>query len=128
MMEWALVFLFGAAALLLVLSFYQMKRTSIEEQRQIDTIYYSLNEEILKLQKQVRELELDKEIMEQKDDSQPISFEERALLREMLDLYKRGYTIDGIAAKKELKSQEVKELLTPYIFSKNERRAAANES
>lgn len=128
MMEWAFIILLVTAALLLVLSFYQLKKSSKEEQRQLDTMYFSLNDEIVKLQQQVRELELDKEVMEHAANPQLISFEERVLLREMLDLYKRGYTMDGIAANKNIDRNKVEDMLTPYISIRDERGVAANES
>lgn len=124
-MEWALITLFVVAALLFIFSYFKNKQASKAEQREIDTIYMSLMEEVNKLQGQIRFLELENEIISQKTG---ISSEERMLLRELLDLYKRNYTIEGIAGKLKLDQTEVESLLEPYRQSKNEGRKVANES
>jgi Holliday junction resolvasome RuvABC ATP-dependent DNA helicase subunit len=124
-MEWALTTLFVVAALLFIFSYFKNKQASKAEQREIDTIYMSMMEEVNKLQGQIRFLELENEIISQKTG---ISSEERMVLRELLDLYKRNYTIEGIAGKLKLDQSEVKSLLEPYIQTKNEGRKVANES
>lgn len=123
-MEIVLVVLFVVAALLLLVSFYKNKQAVKVEQREIDTVYMSMMEEITKLQNQIRSLELDAEITAQ---AVGISRDNQLLLRELLDLYKRGYTVEGIASKLNLDQEEVAELLAPYKTSKNEGRKVANE-
>ncbi|MDQ0154552.1 hypothetical protein [Robertmurraya andreesenii] len=124
-MEWALVALFTIAAVLLIFSYYKNKQAQIVEQREIDTIYMTMMEEIGKLQNQVRSLELESEITAQMTG---LAKEDLHLLRESLDLYKRGYTIEGIAGKMKLEQQEVEQLLEPYMSSKSEGRKVANEA
>ncbi|GIN64396.1 hypothetical protein J27TS8_43890 [Robertmurraya siralis] len=126
-MEWALTGLFVAAALLFMFSMYKNKQASKNEQREIDTVYMSMMEEINKLQNQIRDLALENEVFSQKVG---LSEEERQLQRELLDLYKRNYTIEGIATKLQLEQVQVEELLAPYMSSKSEGRrgAHANES
>lgn len=123
-MEWALTTLFVVAALLFLFSYFKNKQASNAEQREIDSIYMSMMEEINKLQNQIRSLELESEILSQKVG---ISSEDRDLLRELLDLFKRNYTIEGIAAKLKLEPTEVETLLAPYKQLKNEGRKVANE-
>ena len=123
-MELALVFLFGIAVVLLILSFVKSKQAAKAKQREIDTVYVSLMEEINKLQTHIRNVELDEEITAQ---VAGISAEERSLLREILDLYKRGYSMEGIAANVNLSENEVKRLLAPYMKPKAERRKVAND-
>jgi hypothetical protein len=126
MMEWALAILFGAAALLLVLSFFKTRHSSKVEQQKIDMIHISVMEEINRLQEQIRNVELDGEIIAKEAGIQEIPNKERLLLRELLDLYKRGYNIEGIAAKKQLSENQVEHSLAPYISSKDKRRKVAN--
>lgn len=127
-MEWALVFLFGTATLLLILSFFKNRQTLKTEQREIDMLSVSLMKEINELQKQIRHLELDGEITAQEAGVKAISSQERLLLRDLLDFYKRGYSIEGMAAEKQLSENEVEHLLSPYLSSKDERRKVANDS
>jgi hypothetical protein len=128
MMVWALAILFGTAALLLILSVFKNRQASKAEQQKIDMIYISIMEEINQLQEQIRNIELDGEIIAKEAGIQANSAKERLLLRELLDLYKRGYTIEGISAKKRLNENEIEHLLAPYMASKNERRKVANGS
>ncbi|MCM3585865.1 hypothetical protein M3182_08925 [Mesobacillus maritimus] len=127
-MEWAIAILFGTAAVLLIVSFVKTKQSSQVEQREIDTVYVSLMEEINKLQEQLRNVELDAEITAQEAQIIGIHTKERVLLRELLDLYKRGYTMEGIAEKTQLNEKEVEYLLAPYMAAKSERRKVANDS
>jgi hypothetical protein len=124
-MEWALTTLFIISALLFVYSFYKNKHAAKEEQREIDSIYMSMMEEINKLQNQIRSLELESEISAQKAG---LTKKDLTLLRELLDLYKRNYTMEGIASKLKLELKEVEEMLSPFKGSKNEGRKVANES
>lgn len=125
-MEWALVILFATATLLLILSVIKTRQASKKELREIDMIHISMMEELKQLQKQIRDLELDKEIIAQEAGIQT-STEERVITREVLDLYKRGYSNESIAAKKQLTENEVESLLSPYLITKVERRNVAND-
>lgn len=128
MMEWALAILFGAAVLLLILSVFKMRQSSKVEQQEIEQVSISLMEEVYQLQKQIRNIELDAEITAQEAGIKAGSSKRRLLLREVLDLHKRGYSFEGIAAEKKLTENEVELLLTPYIEVKGERRQVANDS
>ncbi|MDF0728533.1 hypothetical protein PY093_18015 [Cytobacillus sp. S13-E01] len=127
-MEWALAIIFGIAILLLIFSFMQIRQSSKIEKREIDLMSIHLMEEINKLEKQIRDIELDAEITAHEAGVQSISSNERILLREVLDLYKRGYSIEGISAQKKLTVNEINQILSPYMTSKGERRKVANEA
>ena len=120
-MEWTLAILFIAAAILLITSLVKAKRTSKSEQREIDVIHLSVMEEIAGLQKQMKNLELDIEILE-KEAGVQVSSKDRTVLREVIDLYRRKYSLESIAAQKKLTQAEVEEMLSPYLVVKEERR------
>ncbi|MBM4762847.1 hypothetical protein [Bacillus sp. B15-48] len=122
-MDWALVLLFSAAILLLIISYMKIRNTAKAEQREIDSVFVSLMEEVNKLQEQIRKLELDAEISAHEAKIIGIDSKERVILREILDLYKRGYTIEGMAEKVQLSENEIQYLLTPYMSNKQERRS-----
>lgn len=124
-MEWALAILFAIAIGLLIFSLFKMKQASVNEQREIDGIYFSMLKENDALKNQMRNLELDIEVIT--GQSLDITSSDRILLRELLDLYKRGYTIQGIAAEKQIDENEVEQLLAPFSVSKTERSLVANE-
>lgn len=126
-MELTLAILLGIAVILLVFSFINIKKQSIMEQKEIDNIYFQMMKEIEELQKQIRQLELESEIIGQEVFGNTKSAEERALLRDILDLFKRGYSIQGIAAEKKLDESKVEELLAPFKTDKKERGTAENE-
>lgn len=120
MMEWALVILFGVAILLLILSFFKTKQSSKVDER-IEGISLNFMEEVHQLQEQIRNIELDAEITAQQAGVLAASSEQRLLLREVLDLHKRGYSLDSIAAKKQLSQSEIERLLRPYMKNKGGR-------
>lgn len=124
-MEWALAILFVTAICLLIFSLYKMKQTAVNEQKEIDGIYFSMLKENDALKNQMRNLELDIEVIA--GQSLDMSSSNRILLRELLDLYKRGYTFEGIAAEKQMDENEVKQLLAPFSVSRTERSTVANE-
>ena len=126
-MELTLAILLGIAVILLVFSFINIKKQSIMEQKEIDNIYFQMMKEIEELQKQIRQLKLESEIIGQEVFGNTKSAEERALLRDILDLFKRGYSIQGIAAEKKLDEAKVEELLAPFKTDKKERGTAENE-
>ncbi|WP_456275118.1 hypothetical protein [Bacillus sp. AK128] len=124
MMGWALGFLVGSAALLLIFSFFQNRQLAKTEQQKLDTMYLTMMEEINKLQSQIKRIELDVEITGQEVG---ISSKERQLIRELLDLYKRGYSIESIASEKQVDEKDVQQLLAPYISPVHERGSVVNE-
>lgn len=123
MMEWTLAILFGTAVVLFILSFLKTMHSSKEVQQQIDHLSFSLLEEITILQEKVRNIELDAEITAQEMGTST----DRLLLREVLDLHKRGYSFESIATKKQLTTDEIEHLLTPYIKTKDERSNGTND-
>lgn len=124
-MEWTLTGLFIVAVLLLIFSMYKNKQASNIEQREIDTVYMTIMEEINKLQNEIRVLTLDNEILSQKAG---LSCEERELRRKLLDLYMKNYKVEVMATKFKLEPSEVEKLLAPYMSLKKEGRKVANES
>lgn len=125
-MEWALVILFGVAAVLLILSYTLTKKAKKVEQRELELFSVSFMEEINKLQQQMRNLELDNEILANQAGIDTTDKEHRGLLRDALDLYKRGYSVTSIANEKKLSEIEVQGLLSPFI-KQTEGRKAAND-
>jgi hypothetical protein len=126
-MGWALTILFGIATLLLIFSFIRMKQLAKKEKKEIDLVSIQLMEEINRLGNQVRNLELDAEIFAKEVGIQTASSSKRILIREVLDMYKRGYSLEGISSQKNLSINEIQHLLSPYV-SQDERRTVANES
>jgi hypothetical protein len=120
-MEMALAILFGSATILLILSLASMKRASKVQKEQVDTYYVAMLEETSKLQEQIATMQLDGEITAQEAGIVGMDSKERALLRELLDLHKRGYTIKSMASKTRLTETEIEQLLAPYISSTKER-------
>ncbi len=120
-MIWTLIILFGLAVGLLIVSSVKSKQSSTVLERQIDQTSFTIMNEVHQLQKQIREMELDAEISAQEAGILSLSSEQRILLREMLDLQRRGYSLNSIAEKKELPLHKVEELLAPYTPSKGER-------
>lgn len=128
MMEWTLAILLGVAVLLLIISVLKTRQSSKEEHREIDMVHISMMNELTQLKDQIRNIELDAEITLREAGLQ-ITLKERLALREMLDLYKRGYSIESIAAEKKLAINEAEQLLSPYLTSKDdERRTVDHES
>ncbi len=126
-MEWTLAILFFAAVVLLIGSTIRSRKTAKAEQREIDMIHLSVTEEITQLQTQVRNLELDIEIIE-KESGVRLSLADRVKLREVLDLHRRKYSIETIAGQKKLTTEQVEKMLAPYIMEKEERRSVVNEA
>ncbi|KWW11486.1 hypothetical protein AS888_01685 [Peribacillus simplex] len=124
-MEWALVILFGAAVLLFILSF--SKKDSVKVDEQMEQLASSFADEMSVLQEKIRNIEIDAEITAQEAGVLALSSEKRNLLREVLDLHKRGYSTESIALKTKHPENEIENLLTPYIKAKNERRTVAND-
>ena len=127
MMGWALAILFGVAILLLILSFFKTKETSKVEQ-QIEDISLSFTDEVHQLQQQIRNIELDAEITAQEAGLLAASSKHRILLRDVIDLHRRGYSFESIALKKQMTPNEIEQLLAPYMKTKDERSMVAHES
>ncbi len=126
-MEWVLVLLFAAAILLLILSFSKNNQASKNIDKQLEEITFTYMEEISKLQQQIRNLELDAEITAVQTGLIQDNGQQRVLYREILDLHKRGYSIESIALKKRLSVEEVEELLAPFKQVNNEGGTVAHD-
>jgi hypothetical protein len=127
LMEWTLACLFGISALLLIVSIKKNRNASKEEQKGIDLVHVSLMKEINDIQETIRNIELDIEVVMKEAGSQ-LSPQEKLFMREVLDLYKRDYSMASIAEKKQVPVSEIEELLAPFQTLKNERRKVANEN
>ncbi|MGE6755138.1 hypothetical protein ACQKFO_17130 [Rossellomorea sp. NPDC071047] len=125
MMGWAIAILFGTAVVLLILSFIKTTQTNSQLEQQIEHVSISVLNEVHELEKQLRNIQLDAEITAQQSGAAPAESEERFMLREMLDLHKRGYSIESIASKNQLTPNEVEHMLAPYMTRKTERSLVA---
>ena len=124
-MGWAIAILFGTAVVLLILSFIKTTQTNSQLEQQIEHVSISVLNEVHELEKQLRNIQLDAEITAQQSGAAPAESEERFMLREMLDLHKRGYSIESIASKNQLTPNEVEHMLAPYMTRKTERSLVA---
>ncbi|BCB02888.1 hypothetical protein [Bacillus sp. KH172YL63] len=120
-MGWIITILFGTAVVLLVISFVKTTQSNSKLEQQIEHVSISVLNEVHELEKQLRNIQLDAEITAQQAGVAPAASDERLLLREMLDLQKRGYSFESIAAQTKLKPHEVEHMLTPYIADRTER-------
>ncbi|MDQ0205586.1 hypothetical protein [Alkalicoccobacillus murimartini] len=114
MMEWTLASLLGIAVLLIILSFFRKERNSKYEQ-QIENMSISFMQEIYQLKNQIRTLELDAEIIAQHTPLATRSETQLQIMRDVLDLHKRGYSSEGIASETGLTSMEVDRVLSPFL-------------
>ncbi|MHA7136276.1 hypothetical protein ACRTEV_03200 [Rossellomorea arthrocnemi] len=124
-MGWAIAILFGTAVVLLIISFIKTTQSNSQLEQQIEHVSISVLNEVHDLEKQLRNIQLDAEITAQQSGAAPAESEERFMLREMLDLHKRGYSIESIASKKQLPPNEVERMLAPYMTRKTERSLVA---
>jgi hypothetical protein len=124
-MEWTLFGLFLLSALLLVFSIVKTYRDSKLEKKQIDLIHVSMMKEINSIQDSIRDIELDIEVVIKESGIQ-LSADEKLFMREVIDLYRRNYSIESIAEKKEVPETEIEQLLTPYLKIKDEGGLVAN--
>ncbi|MGE8078798.1 hypothetical protein [Peribacillus loiseleuriae] len=124
MMEWTLALLFGVAVVLLILSFIKSKQLKQEKEQQMEQFTISFLKELNQLQQKIQDVEIDTEIIAQKTGLS----KQRLLLREVIDLHRRGYSLESITAKSQMTEDEIKRLLAPYIKSKVERSDVTNES
>lgn len=126
-MEWAIAILFVSAIILLIMSFRKAKDSSKAYEQQLEEISFTFTNEVNKLQQQIRNVELDTEITVQEAGIQVGSASHRQLLREMLELHRRGYSYESIATKKQMNVEEVIQLLTPYIKANDEGGKVSND-
>ncbi|MFB3166949.1 hypothetical protein P5G62_007485 [Neobacillus sp. 179-C4.2 HS] len=124
-MEWTLFGLFLLSALLLVFSIVKTYRDSKAEKKQIDLVHVSMMKEINSIQDSIRDIELDIEVVTKEAGIQ-LSAEEKLFMREVIDLYRRNYSIESIAEMKEVPVTEIDQLLTPYLKIKDEGGQVAN--
>jgi hypothetical protein len=124
-MEWTLFGLFLLSVLLLVFSIVKSARDSKVEKKQIDLVHVSLMKEINSIQDSIRDIELDIEVVT-KEAGLQLSADEKLFMREVIDLYRRNYSIESIAEKKEVPVTEIEQLLTPYLKIKDEGGQVAN--
>ena len=125
-MVWTLAILFVISALLLAISFSKSFQESKAEQKRIDMVHIEVMKEINEMQDSIRNVELDIEVV-MKEAGIQLSLDEVVLMREVLDLYRRSYSIESIAAKKQVPESEISQMLAPYLTEKEERGKVANE-
>jgi hypothetical protein len=124
-MEWTLLGLFLLSALLLGFSLFKSYRDSKVEKKQIDLVHVSIMKEINSIQDSIRDIELDIEVVIKEAGIQ-LSAEEKLFMREVIDLYRRNYSIESIAEKKEVPETKIEQLLAPYLKIKDEGGLVAN--
>ncbi|MBI0580539.1 hypothetical protein IEC97_24645 [Neobacillus cucumis] len=124
-MEWTLAGLFGVSVLLLIISLTKTAQATKAQNKGIDLVHVEVMKEINDLQESIRNIELDIEVV-MNEAGVELSPKEKVFMREILDLYKRNYSIESIAERKQVSAEEIKELLAPYLRSKDERRSISN--
>lgn len=70
-------------------------------------------------------MEIDAEITAVEAGTSEVQSDHRLLLREMIDLHRRGYSNESIAQKLKMSLQEVNNLLAPYEKRSTERSKVA---
>lgn len=120
-MEWTLAILFGLSIILLLISVARAGKVAKNNQKEIDTIHLALTDEINDIKDKIQNLDYDIEIMFQEGNIN-LTKEKRLMIRKILDLYTRKYSIQTIAEKTMLSEKEVEEILAPYLSGKAERR------
>lgn len=127
LMEWTLAGLLGISALLLIISIVKSSRASKVKHNEIDQIHIATMKEINDIQDSIRNIELDIEVV-MKEAGIHLSSEEKLLMRDVLDLYKRNYSIESIAGKKQVTESRIEQMLAPYQKLMEEGRKVANEN
>ena len=94
-MEWTLIALIGISALLLIVSIAMNRKAEKQKHKEIDLVHVAVMKDIKDVHEQIRNIELDIEIVTKEAGIQ-LSPEEINLKREVLDLYKRKYSIQSI--------------------------------
>jgi hypothetical protein len=126
-MEWTLGGLFGVSAILLVISILKSSHALKVEHKQIDMVHIDIMKEINAIQESIRSIELDIEVV-MNEAGISLSTEEKLFMREILDLYKRNYSLESIAEMKQVTVNEIEQMLAPFQKLKDERRKVANEN
>jgi hypothetical protein len=126
-MEWTLGGLFGVSAILLVISILKSSHALKVEHKQIDMVHIDIMKEINAVQESIRSIELDIEVV-MNEAGISLSTEEKLFMREILDLYKRNYSLESIAEMKQVTVNEIEQMLAPFQKLKDERRKVANEN
>ncbi|NRD79690.1 hypothetical protein HPT25_20215 [Bacillus sp. BRMEA1] len=126
-MFWTLAGLFVISLVLLIFSIMKTSQAAKKEHEQIDMMHISTMKEINALQDSVRNLELDLEVVIEASGFQ-LSSEERIFMREVLDLYKRSYSIENIAELKQVPVSEIEQIVAPYQQVKDGGRKVAVEN
>ncbi|MCU9612339.1 hypothetical protein OEV98_02030 [Caldibacillus lycopersici] len=126
-MEWALAILFGISALLFIYSIIKTNISAKAEKERMDTDHIAVLKEIKDLKESIQKLELDNEII-LKEAGIPLSNKDKLLKRELLDLYRRNYSLESISEIKQVSVSEIQELLAPFIEAKDGRSNVAHEN
>lgn len=122
-MVWTLAILFAVSVVLLIISIFKTRNRAKEEQQELETVHLALMDEINHLKDGIQTLELEMEILEKEAGIQLSAFDKQFRL-EVLDLYKRNYSIESIAGKKQVTQAEIEEILA-FMAAKNERSKVA---
>ena len=126
-MEWTLAGLFAISVLLLIFSISKSTRAAKVEHNQIDLIHISTMKEINSLQESIRNLELVNVVL-MKEAGVQLTSEEKILKREVLDLFKRNYSLESIAEMKQVSVNKIEKIVAPFQGLKDEGRKVANEN
>ncbi|MGG1675251.1 hypothetical protein ACIFOT_05785 [Neobacillus sp. NRS-1170] len=126
-MEWTLAGLFVISVLLLIFSISKSTHAAKVEHNQIDLIHISTMKEINSLQESIRNLELDNVLL-MKEAGVQLTSEEKILKREVLDLFKRNYSLESIADLKQVSVNKIEKIVAPFQDLKDEGRKVANEN
>ncbi|WP_413375331.1 hypothetical protein [Alkalihalobacillus sp. 1P02AB] len=114
-----IIVLLAIAIGLLVVSMFKSGNTEKEDER-MEALKISFLEEVQQVQQEIRNVELDLQLLAKDAGVDLGSERERKIKRDLLDLYKRGYSMEGIANEKRLPKEDVENLLSPYVRTKNE--------
>lgn len=126
MIEWTIAILLIISAGLLIFSIVTTNKAAKAAEERIDLSYISVLKEINEVKQSIRNLELENEIVI-KEAGLELSAQEKILKRKVLDLYKRGYSIENIAEETKTDMNEVQMLLAPFTEDGDEGRKVAND-
>ncbi|MEH7075953.1 hypothetical protein [Neobacillus drentensis] len=126
MMEWTLILLIAISAVLLIVSIISNRNAEKQKHKEIDLVHVAVMKDINSVNEQIRNLELDIEVIT-KEAGVQMTPEEMVFKREVLDLYKRKYSIETIAQKTQVSENEIHQFLSPYLAAKDERSKIAHE-
>ncbi|MCM3003524.1 hypothetical protein [Priestia koreensis] len=124
MMGVLIAILFAVAIILLLLSFRRTRQSHSQMEQNLEQMTLSFGREVNDLQDRIREVELDSVITAHQSNAWDLDSEDRIVLREMLDMNKRGYSYESISRKiKKFSPEQVEDLLSPYDKKKKEERS-----